>query len=241
MNPVDIDVFLSAHSFAEDEVRNKTVVVIDVLRACSSMVTAFANGAKAIIPVEDMAGAGKIVANLEAKNVVLCGEKDGKKIEGYQLGNSPMEYTREVVDGRTLVMNTTNGTKAVTRSALAKRILIGSFLNAGAVVEQLRQSEEDILIVCSGWKSRFSLEDTLCAGLIIDRLCIGNVSEQVSDSARMAHMLYRHSQHDLESEVRKSSHARRLKDLADPADIPYCCTVDLVSIVPHLKDGIIVP
>jgi len=243
MSTRSIEVFSTAQAFQEDEVRNKTVVVIDVLRASSSMVTALVNGAKGIIPVEDMAAASKIAANLDAKNVLLCGEKDGYKIDGFQLGNSPMEYSRETVEGRTLILNTTNGTKAVSRSALANRILIGCFLNAGAVVDHIRNSEDDIILICAGWKTRLSLEDMLCAGLIVDRLLNGVVDDLASDGAKIAHLLYKKYEHDIEAAVRQSSHARRLNGIAHPNDISYCSQIDIINIVPqvNLKDGIILP
>lgn len=236
-----IDVFSTAQSFQEEEVRNKTVVVIDVLRACSSMVTAFTNGAKGIIPVEDMSAASKIAANLDTKSVLLCGEKDGRKIDGYQLGNSPMEYSRGVVDGKTLIMNTTNGTKAVARAALAKRILIGCFLNASAVVKQLHDSDGEIIIVCAGWKSRLSLEDMLCAGLIIDRLSDGKLQPGASDGAKLAHVLFKEYENNIEGAVSQSNHAQRLQDIAHPNDISYCSQIDQLTVVPYMKDGIIVP
>jgi 2-phosphosulfolactate phosphatase len=241
MRDSQIDVFSTALSFQEEEVRNKTVVVIDVLRACSSMVTALINGAKGIIAVEDMAAASKIAANLDPKSVLLCGEKDGRKIDGYQLGNSPMEYSRGVVDGKTMIMNTTNGTKAVTRAGLARKILIGCFLNAGSVVEELRNGDGDIIIICAGWKSRFSLEDMLCAGLIIDRLSGGVFNDDATDGAKLAHVLYQKYSNDIEGAVSQSNHANRLKDIAHPNDISYCSELDRISIVPYMKDGIIVP
>lgn len=241
MRDVQIDVFSTAQSFLEEEIRNKTVVVIDVLRACSSMVTALVNGAKGIIPVEDMAMASKIAANLDPKSTLLCGEKDGKKIDGYQLGNSPMEYSKGVVDGKTMIMNTTNGTKAVTRASLARKILIGCFLNAEYVVEELRNAEGDIIVICAGWKSRLSLEDMLCAGLIIDRLSDGLLPDDASDGAKLAHVLYQKYANDIEGAVSQSNHANRLRDVAHPNDISYCSQLDRISIVPYMKDGIIVP
>ena len=241
MRDTQIDVFSTAQSFQEEEVRNKTVVVIDVLRACSSMVTALVNGAKGIIPVEDMAAASKIAAALDPKSVLLCGEKDGKKIDGYQLGNSPMEYSKGVVDGKTMIMNTTNGTKAVARAALARKILIGCFLNAASVVDELRNGEGDIIIICAGWKSRLSLEDMLCAGLIIDRLSGGKLHEDASDGAKLAHVLYQKYSTDIEGAVSQSNHAKRLQDIAHPNDISYCSQLDSLSIVPYMTDGIIVP
>lgn len=241
MRASHIDVFSTAQSFQEEEVRNKTVVVIDVLRACSSMVTALINGAKGIIPVEDMAAASKIAANLDPKSVLLCGEKDGRKIDGYQLGNSPMEYSKGVVDGKTLIMNTTNGTKAVARAALARKIVVGCFLNAAAVVAELEKVDGDIIIICAGWKSRLSLEDMLCAGHIIDRLCGGVLPDDASDGSKLAHVLYQKYASDIEAAVSQSNHANRLKDIAHPNDISYCSQLDRITIVPYMKDGIIVP
>jgi 2-phosphosulfolactate phosphatase len=243
MSRRSVEVFSTAQAFQEDEVRSKTVVVIDVLRASSSMVTALVNGAKGIIPVEDMSAASKIAANLDAKNVILCGEKDGYKIDGFQLGNSPMEYSKETVEGRTLILNTTNGTKAVSRASLANRIFIGCFLNAGAVVEQLHSTDDDIILICAGWKTRLSLEDMLCAGLIVDRLNGGFFDEDASDGAKIAHLLYKKYEHNIELAVRQSSHARRLDGIAHPNDISYCSQIDIISIVPHvnMKDGIILP
>lgn len=243
MSNRSIEVFSTAQAFQEDEVRNKTVVVIDVLRASSSMVTALVNGAKGIIPVEDMSAASKIAANLDAKNVILCGEKDGYKIDGFQLGNSPMEYSKETVEGRTLILNTTNGTKAVSRAALASRILIGCFLNAGAIVEQLQSTEDDIILICAGWKTRLSLEDMLCAGLIVDRLNAGIFDDDASDGAKIAQLLYKKYEKDIEAAVRQSSHARRLSGIAHPNDISYCSQIDIIDLVPHvnMKDGIILP
>lgn len=241
MSKRSIEVFSTAQSFQEDEVRSKTVVVIDVLRASSSMVTALVNGAKGIIPVEDMSAASRIAANLDTKSVILCGEKDGHKIAGFQYGNSPMEFSKETVEGRTMILHTTNGTKAVTRAALASRIMIGCFLNAGAVVEELKKYDDDIILICAGWKTRLSLEDMLCAGLIIDRLMDGTIDEEATDGAKMAHLLYKHYEDDIEGAVLKSSHARRLEGIAHPNDIFYCSQIDLISIVPHvnMKDGII--
>jgi 2-phosphosulfolactate phosphatase len=140
-----------------------------------------------------------------------------------------------------MIMNTTNGTKAVARAALARKILIGCFLNAEYVVEELRNAEGDIIIICAGWKSRLSLEDMLCAGLIIDRLSDGQLPEDASDGAKLAHVLYQKYATDIEGAVSQSNHANRLKDIAHPNDISYCSQLDRISIVPYMKDGIIVP
>jgi 2-phosphosulfolactate phosphatase len=140
-----------------------------------------------------------------------------------------------------MIMNTTNGTKAVTRASLARKILIGCFLNAASVVDELLHAEGGIIIICAGWKSRFSLEDMLCAGLIIDRLSNGELRDDASDGAKLAQVLYQKDSNDVEAAVSQSNHAIRLTDIAHPNDISYCSQLDQITIVPYMKDGIIVP
>ena len=234
-----MDVYSTAWSFQEEETRGKTVVVIDVLRASSTIVTALANGAKGIIPVEDMGKAGTIAQQLDAKTYLLCGERDGKKIEGYALGNSPLEYTRETVEGKTLILTTTNGTVAISRSLGAEEVLIGSFLNASAVAEAVKASGNDVMFVCAGWKSRLSMEDLLCAGLIIDLIHGGTPGDDAPDGATIAHGLYTKFAHSLKKTIRATNHAIRLKELGSEADIPYCSEIDLFNHVPRLQDGIL--
>ena len=167
---MDIEVFLTSNGIEEDDVRDRTVVVIDVLRACSTIVTALDHGARAVVPVLDMAQASRIAANLDPNIYRLGGERGGEKIEGYHLGNSPLEYTPEEVEGRDVILNTTNGTKALTRTRAARHLVAGCLLNAGRVVDFIRRAGADATIVCAGRQNRISLEDTVCAGLILDRL-----------------------------------------------------------------------
>lgn len=234
-----MDVYSTAWSFQEDDARGKTVVVIDVLRASSTIVTALANGAKGVIPAEDMGVAGRIAQNLDASTYLLCGERDGRKIEGYSLGNSPLEYAREVVEGKSLLLTTTNGTVAISRSLDANEILIGSFLNATAVARHIASAPDEVMIVCAGWKSRLSMEDLLCAGLIIDAVYGGEPPDTTPDGARVAHGLYSKFKRSLRKTIRQSNHAKRLTELGYEADIPYCCRIDLYDAVPRLNDGII--
>jgi 2-phosphosulfolactate phosphatase len=234
-----IDVFYSVHTFQEEELRSKAVVVIDVLRASSTIVTALYNGAKAVIPVADMGEASKIAQNVDSDNYLLCGEKDGIQIEGYDLGNSPLDYTTEVVGGKTLIFNTTNGTKAIKKSIGSAEIIIGSFLNVSAVVENLREQNKDIVLVCAGWKGRLAMEDTLLAGMIIHLLNGGKLADESTDGARVAFGIYDIYKSDIEGIVHQSNHAMRLKKLIGDDDINYCCKVDVFDIVPRLKEGII--
>ena len=239
MDSNKIDVFYSAHAFQAEDLRDKTAIVVDVLRATSSIVTAIHNGAKGVVAVEDMGDASKIAQHLDSSGYLLCGEKDGVKIEGYQLGNSPLEYTRSKVEGKTLILNTTNGTRAITRASLANNILIASFLNLKYVEQAIKDTKEDIVIVCAGWRGRLSLEDMLCAGKLVYDLTNGTLKEHASDGARAALSLFEKYGDDITSTVKQTNHAVRLKDIVDEDDVTYCCQLNTCAVVPVMKDGII--
>lgn len=234
-----IDVFYSLNSFQEEELRDKTVVVIDVLRASSTIVTALMNGAKAIIPVGDMGEASKIAQNVDSKNYLLCGEKDGVTIDGYDLGNSPAEYTKEIVGGKRLIFNTTNGTKAIKKSLGSSDVYIASFLNVGAVVKALENDERDVVLICAGWKGRLSFEDMLLAGNIIHLLGGGQLPENTRDGAKVAFGLFDKYGDNITAVVHQSNHAERLRALNISSDIDYCCQIDITDILPRLKEGMI--
>jgi 2-phosphosulfolactate phosphatase len=239
VNLQTLDVFYSLNSFQEDELRNKTVVVIDVLRASSTIVTALLNGAKAIIPVADMGEASKIAQNVDSENYLLCGEKDGVKIEGYDLGNSPLEYSKELVSGKKMIFNTTNGTKAIKKSIGSSNIYIAAFLNVSAIVKELKKQKQDIVLVCAGWKGRLAFEDLLLAGKIIHALSKGKLPDDSRDGAKVAFGLYDKYGDDIPGVVHQSNHAARLKSLIGDGDIDYCCQVDTTDIIPRLNEGMI--
>jgi 2-phosphosulfolactate phosphatase len=238
MNP-NIDVYTTTLSLNEDEVRGKVVVVIDVLRATSTIITAMNNKAKSLIATEDMGEASKIAQNLDPSRCLLCGERDGKQIEGYDLGNSPSEYTEEVVKDKTLILTTTNGTKAISRSSQADRVLIAGFLNAQAVTDVIKSSEKEIILVCAGWKGRLSLEDVLCAGYIINLIYDGTIPDDAKDGALVAAALYDRFSDNITGVVSSSNHAKRLQEMGYSADIEYCCAINTVNIVPEVIEGII--
>ncbi len=236
----EIDVFSSSISFNEQDVRNKTVVVIDVLRACSTMQTALENGATGIIPLAENDDAGRYTRYLDAGSVLLCGEKDGKKVEGYQLGNSPLEFTSKVVSGKTILLKTSNGTRAITRSSNAANVLVGSFLNLSAVVDMLRSDNDgEILLICSGWNSRLSIEDMLCAGAITHRLYDRKLPDNAADGVKVAFGLYEKFGTEIPALLRECNHAKRLRELGYEEDIDYCSQVDLFASVPGMHEGVL--
>lgn len=234
-----LDVFFSAGSFNDEELRDKVIVVIDVLRASSTIVTALMNGAKGIIPVEDMGEASRISQSVDSENLLLCGEKDGIQIEGYDLGNSPLDYTRETVEGKTLVFNTTNGTKAIKKGIGSAELYVASFLNLSAIVSKLEGEQKDIVLVCAGWRGRLGLEDLLLAGNIIYKLSNGKPVSDLRDGSIVALGIYEKYQNNLEEVIMNSNHAVRLKDIAGVEDISYCTQVDICGLLPVLNEGII--
>ena len=234
---MDVEVFLTHSNVTEDDVRNRTVVVIDVLRACSTISTALAHGARAVMPVPDMAEAGKMAANLDPDVYRLGGERDAEKIEGYHLGNSPLEYTEEVVENRDIILNTTNGTKALARAKAARHLVAGCFLNAGRVVDFIREAGDDVAIICAGRQNRISLEDTLCAGLMLARLWDGEEPEMATDSAHTAYTLYRTDHNSLGHALRRANHARNLIDRGYDDDVDYCFQVDALPVLPYYTDN----
>jgi 2-phosphosulfolactate phosphatase len=234
-----IDVYFSAQSFQDSGLREKTVVVIDVLRATSTIVTALLNGARSVIPVEDMGEASKISQNVDSVNHLLCGEKDGVKIEGFDLGNSPLEYSRELVEGKTLIFNTTNGTKAIKKAMGSPDVVIGSFLNLGTVTDYLEKNHRHIVLLCAGWKGRLALEDTLLAGAIIYKLYDGLLPDTAPDGAKVAFGLYEKYRENITPVILRSNHAVRLAEIAGSGDVEYCCKTDICDLLPALSDGII--
>lgn len=232
-----VEVFLTSANVHEEDVRDRTVVVIDVLRASSTIVTALQHGARAVVPVQDMVEASKIAQNLDPSVYLLGGERGGKKIDGYHLGNSPAEYEESVVEGRDVILNTTNGTKALTRSRVASHMVVGCFLNAARVVEAVQAAGLDVALVCAGQNNRISLEDTLCAGLLLHHLWEGQEPDTATDTAHIAFTQYLHDQDDLLGAMRRSANARRLLAQGEGADVDYCLQIDQLPVLPYYKDS----
>ncbi|HWD91814.1 MAG TPA: 2-phosphosulfolactate phosphatase [Verrucomicrobiae bacterium] len=213
-------------------------VVFDVFRATSSMVTALANGAEAIIP------AGEIPEALEIKRrapaVLLAGERDGVRIRAalangtdFDLGNSPREFTQEKVSGRTIVMTTTNGTRALRSCAHAKTVLAGSFLNLRATAEFIsRAPVENLFVICSGTHEQSAYEDVLGAGALCDLLWGGMDARGISDSAKMARQLYTDAKTNLEAAASQSRNGLRLEGIPElREDVPFCLQRDVFDFV----------
>lgn len=211
-----------------------TVVVVDVIRATTTMATALANGARAVYPVASSEEAIRLAQSLGREDTLLCGERRGLRIEGYDLGNSPAEYTREVVEGKRLVMNTTNGTRAFLATEAAARVVAGAFTNLGAVAETVAGAEH-LVVVCAGREDVFALEDALMAGKLLQRLDGAGVELELDDGARAALELARAFQ--VTPQVLASTGAGQLLLEAELGeDLTRCARVDACPVVPVMED-----
>jgi len=218
----------------------KTIAVIDVLRATSVIVHAISQGALEVIPVATVEKAFQSAKHFLQGATLLGGERGSKKIEGFDLGNSPREYVREKVEGKRVILTTTNGTKAFHSVSSGKEIMAGSFFNIGATARRCLDLNRDILLFPSGDGGRFSLEDTVCGGMLIDRIIkIGGESVSLTDAAHSAHILYRRFEANLIETFYVSSHGRDLVAKGFETDLAFCAQIDITDIVPMFRDGII--
>lgn len=227
-----IEVCVSPEMIHLHDVTDKTVVVVDILRATSCMVTAFAHGVDCIKPFADL----EECRAMGKSGFITSGERNGEKVDGFDKGNSPFEYMEEI-RGKKIAFTTTNGTQAISRSLAAKDVLIGAFLNLSAVAKYVVQSPNNILVVCAGWKGKVNLEDTLFAGAVVEK-----VKGQVTiddDSALIAQHLYNKAKNDKVDFLKNASHINRLKKLGIKEDIVFCLTEDKYDVVPRLRDGVL--
>jgi len=227
-----LDVCLSPALIPLFKVEDYIVVIIDIFRATSSICYGIDNGAVAIIPVSQVEECAAYAE--KGLDYLLAAERDGKVVEGFDFGNSPFSYTKEKVAGKTIVLTTTNGTHALHLSRGAKKIVIGSFLNLTSLCTWLKTQNDNILLVCAGWKNNFNLEDTLFAGAAVDQL--QGPDFKPDDAAIAANDLYQLGKHDINAYLKKTSHSERLKKLGIEKDIEFCLQVDLTTAIPVL-DG----
>lgn len=214
------------------------VVVIDVLRATSAICTALENGVDRIKPVASVTEA----QTWQAKGFVGAAERNGEIVEGFDLGNSPLAYIERAAElkGKTVVLTTTNGTKAIDIASEKNRIVIGSLNNLNALSDWLVEQDENILILGSGWKDKFNLEDTICAGAIADQLIESGRFKADEDSTVAAKFIFRSSRDNMFAFLKASSHRRRLRKLNLNEDVKYCLTPNNCKAIPVLQDGSLV-
>jgi 2-phosphosulfolactate phosphatase len=219
----------------------KPVLVIDVLRATTTMIAALANGAKAIIPAASADDALKLAQNLERGHVLLAGERRAERIEGFALGNSPLEMTPEAVGGKTLVMTTTNGVQALLAANDARPVLIAAAVNFSAAATVARRALEqagELTILCAGREKTFGLEDAYAAGRFVEAIVPGKLRRAVefNDAVIAARELVRKFGDDWKKAVTASAHARYLKERGFSRDVAFAVEVDTYQVVPVYAD-----
>ncbi|MFN3134913.1 MAG: 2-phosphosulfolactate phosphatase [Candidatus Kryptonium sp.] len=240
---MNIDLFFTPLQVQDElSLQNKTVLVVDVLRASTTIATALKNGARVIIPAASIENAVKYASTLEEGSFLLCGERGGEIIDGFHLGNSPLEYTEEKVKGKTLIYASTNGSIAITKTKYAKYSLIVGFVNISEAVKFVNEkNNNDILILCSGKLNRFCIEDAVCGGMITFLLTKGKSKKNInlSDSAMAALRLYKAYRKDLLKMLRESEHGRFLISLGFEEDLKVASSVDSIPVLPIYSDGVI--
>lgn len=212
------------------DISSSIVVIIDVFRATSTIVTALHNKAAKVIPVDAV---DKCIAIGNAiPNSVTAGERDGKVIEGLDHGNSPAEYPKNFIEGRTLVLTTTNGTKLLHMALQqgASEIITGSFPNLNSVCSFLTEQNKPVFLACSAWKNRFNIEDTLFAGAVVSR--VKNNFTVHCDASLMAEEMYLLHKADIKSFIRKTTHWHRLSAYGLEKDLEYCVTENVADVLP---------
>jgi 2-phosphosulfolactate phosphatase len=230
-----IEVCLTPALFHQYDISQSIVVVIDVLRATSSICVAFQHGARSIVPVstveESMA--------YKAKGFLIGAERQGTMLEGFDLGNSPFSYMDEKIRGRDIALTTTNGTKAINIARHAKMLVVGSFLNIDALAQWLTEQNQNVICLCSGWKDTFNLEDTLFAGALAKKLAEHFELSLHRDSTLAAIHLFDCAKNDLYGFLENSSHRIRLSRLNIHNDIVYCLSPNKAPVVPVLRNGVL--
>jgi len=234
---IRIDVEFVAKDASKAVKRGDLIIAVDVLRSSSSIVNAVANGAKAVIPIKTLKEAYKL--HEQHPGYLLAGERKAHRPKGFDLGNSPLEFARDIVEGKTIILTTTSGTAALVRCRRAERVLVGAFLNAVAVankaMEIVQRKRVNVSFVLAGEKGLFSLEDFLCAGAIASRFHADGL--ELSDKTLAAVFAFERVKDALYEYLLKSRHAKHLVELGLKADIAFSCKLDHLKVVPVYQHG----
>ena len=218
------------------ENKDCTVVVIDVFRATSAICAAFESGIDSLIPVASL---DEAIA-YKKKGFLVGAERNAEIVEGFDFGNSPLGFKDGKFKGETIVLTTTNGTKAVEIAKPASKVVIGAFTNISALCDYIEKEDKDVLLLCAGWKDRFNLEDTLFAGAVVKKISQNLRFTNLSDSSIAALNMYNAAEPDLYDFLGESSHRKRLSRMNMEEDIIYCLTLDQSDIIPILEGDVIV-
>ena len=238
-----IDLSFNATQYDELQLRDKNIVILDVLRASTTIIMALNNGAREIIPVASIESAVKISGSLFGEVTLRGGERNGKMIKGFNLGNSPLEYNETAVKGKSIIYCTTNGSVAMAKSRYARTLVIGAFVNLSKIVDFIQEENKDFLFICAGRLNsvgHFSIEDAVCAGMIVQKL-LKNESQKIelSDSAKAANALYKSFGRSIIKMLRTSEHGKYLNEIGFGEDLKVCAAIDTIPVIPMLSGTVI--
>lgn len=233
---MNIQVISTAQQAQDINFTNRIAVVIDVLRATSVITTALNNKAQCVIPVKTIEEAQSLYASCDASKTLLGGERNALKIEGFDLSNSPLEYKKHAVEGKTIIFTTTNGTNAIDNVKGAKEVILACFRNAQAVVDYVAKFGKDIAIVCAGTEGRFSLDDGMCAGMLIE-LLKQQTAVETDDLGLLVTQYYNQNKTNLLGALSNCYHLKRLFTLGFYDDIRFCLETSCVTTIPEVTEG----
>jgi len=234
-----INVLFSYINIDELAYTGKTTVVIDVLRASTTIIQALQNGAREVIPVASVEFAVKVSGGMFGGQTLLGGERNTKKLEGFALGNSPLEYAPEVVGGRTIILFTTNGSKAIVKAKFSENLFIAAFTNLNAVANQLIKLDKEFEILCSGRGNYFSMEDVICAGKLISEIQKINNNVELTDSAKASVALNKSFGKSILTMMQQTEHGKILIENNFDEDIKFCSRINTSETIPYLTSGVL--
>ena len=234
-----LDVLFSPIQADELFFTGKTTIIIDVLRASSTIITALANGAKEVVPVGTIEFAVKVSGGIFGGQTLLGGERNTKKIEGFALGNSPTEYSKEIVSGKSIVFYSTNGSRAIVKAKYSANLFVCSFNNLNAVAKHLKQLNEDVIILCSGNNNFFSLEDSVCAGMLINELVNVDKNFTLTDSSKSALTLFKSYGKNILKLLSESDHGELLITNGFESDLKDCAELNSTEVIPHYSANVL--
>jgi 2-phosphosulfolactate phosphatase len=227
-----LDVLFSPVQADELFFTGKTTVVIDVLRASSTIITALTNGAKEVIPVGTIEFAVKVSGGIFGGHTLLGGERNSKKIEGFALGNSPSEYTKEIISGKSIVFYSTNGSRAIVKAKYSANLFVCSFNNLKTLAEHIKKLNEDVIILCAGNNNFFSLEDSVCAGMLVTELIAGNKTAELTDASTGALALFKSFGKNIFKMLSETDHGQLLINNGFEDDLKACAAFDSTDVIP---------
>jgi 2-phosphosulfolactate phosphatase len=234
-----IDVLYSPVQADELFFTGKTTVVIDVLRASSTIITALKNGAKEVVPVGTVEFAVKVSGGIFGGQTLLGGERNTKKIEGFALGNSPSEYTTEIVSGKSIVFYSTNGSRAIVKAKYSTNLFICSFNNLKALAKHIKKLNEDVVVLCAGNNNFFSLEDSVCAGMLTSELIAGNKTFELTDASTSALTLFKSFGKNIFKLLSETDHGHLLINNGFEDDLKACAELDSTDVIPFYAGNVL--